>query len=404
MTRDLKPFFLNPSTARQRQYEAIRAIVLENLPMEVVSKKFGYTMATLYSLIRDAKSGKLNLYPQIPKGPKSRRTPEAIQQLIEKLRTEKFSVEEIREQLVQRGYKVSVSTIERILGTAGYSKWPRRTLAQRGQTKAKTEIPERTRALDFTKLVPFNIECPTVGVFFFLPYIIEAEIIPIIQHCQLPESSVINARAAALSMLLLKLIGSKRLSHMSDFDHEPGLGVFAGLNVLPKATYMQSYSCRTSETLLLEFQNRLVKHFQEIYPHFYGSTFINLDFHSIPHFGEESQMEKVWCGARGKAMKGANTIFVQDSNSNAIVYTRADILRQNESTEILKFVDYWKSIKKEVKETLVFDCKFTSYKILNELMKDNINFITLRKRSKTLLENTSKISDEEWQKVTKANS
>jgi len=163
---------------------------------------------------------------------------------------------------------------------------------------------------------------------------------------------------------------------------------------------MQSYSCRTSEALLLQFQKGLVNHFQKVYPNFYGSTFINLDFHSIPHFGDESKMEKVWCGARGKAMKGANTLFVPDSESNAIVSTCADILRQNESTEILKFVDYWKSIKKDIKETLVFDCKLTSYKVLNELMRDNINFITLRKRSKTLLDKTSKIVDGKWQKVT----
>jgi len=65
---------------------------------------------------------------------------------------------------------------------------------------------------------------------------VEAKIIPIIQYCKLPESSVINAQQAALSMLLLKLIGQKRLSHISDFDHEPGLALFAGLNILPKAT------------------------------------------------------------------------------------------------------------------------------------------------------------------------
>ncbi len=397
--RELKQFFLNPSTPRQRQYEAIRAIILENLPVEIVSKKFGYTVSTLYSLIRDAKNGQLDLYPEIPKGPKSRRTPEPIQRLIEKLRQENWSGEDIRSQLHQQGYQVSIRTIERILAEAGYPKLPRRTHVQRGQTKRHTQVPERTQALDFPKLEPFIIECPIVGVFFFLPYIIESGILNIVKDCRLPQSSVINAKAAALSMLLLKLIGYERLSHISDFDHEPGLGLFAGLNVLPKATYMQSYSCRTSDLLLLQFQNRLVTHFKEIYPNFYNSSFINLDFHSIPHFGEESQMEKVWCGARGKAIKGANTIFAQDSESNAIIYTRADILRQNEASEILKFVDYWKTTKNNVKETLVFDCKFTNYKILNELMRDNINFITLRKRSQTLLENTLKITDDKWQKV-----
>ena len=70
--------------------------------------------------------------------------------------------------------------------------------------------------------------------------------------------------------------------------------------------------------------------------------FINLDFHSIPHFGDESEMEKVWCGAKGKTMKGANTVVAQDAESNAVVYARADILRREEFEEVKKFVAYWK--------------------------------------------------------------
>jgi hypothetical protein len=200
-------------------------------------------------------------------------------------------------------------------------------------------------------------------------------------------------------MLLLKLIGNERLSHISDYDHEPGFGVFAGLNFLPKATFMATYSCRTSEEMLQDFQQQVIKRFEKIYPDFYRSSFINLDFHSIPHFGDQSQMEKVWCGARGKAIKGANTIFAQDSDSNAILYTRADILRKDETNEILNFVAFWKTIRKEVKETLVFDCKLTTYNTLDTLAKDNIHFITLRKRSKKLLSLTEKIPENEWQKT-----
>ncbi len=44
-------------------------------------------------------------------------------------------------------------------------------------------------------------------------------------------------------------------------------------------------------------------------------------------------------------MKGANTVFVQDSKSNVVLYTRADILRSEEASEVKKFVTYWKSIK-----------------------------------------------------------
>jgi len=221
----------------------------------------------------------------------------------------------------------------------------------------------------------------------------------VITECNLPESSEINSTQACLAMLALKLIGNARLSHMDSYDHEPGLGMFAKLNTLPKPTYMSTYSCLTSESMLLNFQEKIIRLFQDKYPDMYHDNFINLDFHSIPHYGDESEMEKVWCGARGKTMKGATTVFAQDSKSNAILYTRADILRKEEAKEIKKFVSYWKKLNGDINETLVFDCKFTKYKILDELTAEGIKFITLRKRSQKLIDETLKIPDEKWEKV-----
>ena len=200
-------------------------------------------------------------------------------------------------------------------------------------------------------------------------------------------------------MLALKLIGNERLSHMDSYDHEPGLGLFSGLNFLPKSTYMATYSCRTSEEMVMQLQSKIIAQFRTVFPSFYQGEFINLDFHSIPHFGTESQMEHVWCGARGKAMKGANTLLAQDSQSNAVLYTHADILRKDEPAAIQEFVAYWKKITNSMSETLVFDCKLTSYAVLDELATDNVKFITLRKRNKTLLEKTLAIKDDEWSKL-----
>ncbi len=201
-------------------------------------------------------------------------------------------------------------------------------------------------------------------------------------------------------MLLLKLIGSERLSHIDNYNHEPGLALFAGLTVMPKTSYMVTYSCRTSQTLLDNFQENLMKRFQTIYPQFYKSNYINLDFHSIPHYGTESQMEKVWVGAKHQVMKGANTLFAQDSQSNVILYTKGDVLRSNETEEINHFVDYWKSVRsRAVQETLVFDCKLTSYKVLDDLNRKGIKFITLRKRSKSLLNFTNKLPESDWKKM-----
>ncbi|MBC8181773.1 hypothetical protein H8E88_11700 [candidate division KSB1 bacterium] len=75
--------------------------------------------------------------------------------------------------------------------------------------------------------------------------------------------------------------------------------------------------------MLLNFQEKNIHLFKNKYPDIYDSKFINLDFHSIPHYGDESEMEKIWCGARGKTMKGANTVQVPwlDGKTMQIVWT-----------------------------------------------------------------------------------
>ncbi len=397
--KDLKKIFLKPSTPLQRQYEAIRAMVIDEIPASVVANKYGYSAGSLYSRIRDLRTGKLVFFVDLKRGPKKRRTPEHICQLVLDYRKKDLSASDIKIRLEQEGYNCSIRTVERILTDAKIPKLRRRPSSGRAKTTKNQTISARSQPLNFDTLEPFRYDCPVIGIFFFLPYLIESGIIDIVKQCALPESSAISSEQACLSMLLLKLIGNERLSHINDYDHEPELGVFAGLSLLPKKSFMAAYSCRTSEALLQNFQQQLMAHFQKKYPDFYQSSFINLDFHSIPHFGNQSQMEKVWCGARGKAMKGANTIFAQDTDSNVILYTRADILRKNEAKEVRHFAAYWKTIKGRVNETLVFDCKLTTYKILDELHDEGIKFITLRKRNATLLVATSHIADDEWHKV-----
>ncbi len=374
-------------------------MVVEQLPLEAVAAKFGYKPSTLSNLMSRARNGKIDLFPPLKSGPKQRHTSLAVQQQVIQLRKQESSAADIANKLAAQGLTLSASTIERILKEAGFSRLRRRTYQQRGITRKGQLIGQRSEQLDFQQLQAFSVDCPVAGLYFFLPYILEAGLPELIASAQLPQSQIIGALQANLAMLAVKLIGQQRLSHIQNYDHEPGLGLFAGLNVLPKATYMGTYSCLCSQDMLMNFQSQALKKFTEHYPGFYQSPYINLDFHSIPHYGEQSQMEKVWCGAKGKTLKGANTIFVQDSLSNAILYTRADILRKEQAGEILRFVDYWKNIQGSVKQTLVFDCTFTTYQILDQLAGQSIQFITLRKRNEGLLAQALAIPDQEWTSI-----
>lgn len=104
-----------------------------------------------------------------------------------------------------------------------------------------------------------------------------------------------------MSFMALKLIGKERLSHVADLNFDYGLGTFAGLNVLPKVAAITQYSYRNPHRLvvtLLKKWNIVLKDKGYI-----QGRHINLDFHAIPHWGEESQLENHWVPTRGKAMK-----------------------------------------------------------------------------------------------------
>lgn len=168
---DLADYFKNPTSPRQKQYEAIRAIIIDGESVETVAKRYGYKTATVYSLIRDAKAGKIKLFPIVPKGPRKRRTKLEVQNRIIEFRKMNLSSPDIQVRLAEESVEISSRTIERILKDAGFGKLKRRTNNELGITDKNKIIPERSEHLDFSELEKFNVDCPAVGGFFFIPYI-----------------------------------------------------------------------------------------------------------------------------------------------------------------------------------------------------------------------------------------
>lgn len=388
--------FTKNLASRQKQYEAVRAVAFGEASVEGSAEHFGYSPIYLRALIKKVSRGTVRLFPEVKRGPRGKQmTKETMDDIVRLRRERRLSSREITKELKDRGIRISVRTVERYLLDAGFPKLRRRTFKERGISRKGTIIQKRALNIEPLKMQPFEADCQVAGVFFFLPYIMESGILDVVSECGLPESGGIGKLQAALSMLLLKLIGSERLSHIKEYDSDLGFGLFAGLSRLPKPTYMCSYSCRTQESTLLYFQKRLIDMFGKTCPELYQGKTVNLDFHTIPHFGDESQMEKVWSGTRNKALKGANTFFAQDGDSGSILYTRADIKRSESSEEIRNFVNF----RGIMDETLVFDSKLTRYDILYELNEANIKFITLKRKSDKIIENTAKIEESEWQKV-----
>ena len=198
-----------------------------------------------------------------------------------------------------------------------------------------------------------------------------------------------------LSFLAVKLVGTQRYAHMGDHAFDSGIGLFAGLNVLPKTTAMSTYSYSLNSSELLRLQHTFVKQVNKL--GFIDKNVINLDFHTVPHFGEESVLQKHWAGARNKRMKGALTLFAQDASSKLILYTAADIQKDEADDQVLSFLNFWQGIQRRIQSTFVFDSRFTTYANLSALNQKGVKFITLRRRGKNLIQNVSKLQP--WNRI-----
>ncbi len=396
---DLSIYFDKPSTPNQKRYEALRALLFEKRPKNEVIEKFGYTEYTLQTLVRDFRNGKLIFFPFNKPGPKRRSTSKDIQTKIVSLRKQNLSAEDIKDELSNENIRIGLTTIERILDDQGFVKLPRRTNKDRGLTKKKTIIPEKSHQLEVSKLVNQKFNSKSAGVFLFIPYLLKTNLPDIIQNSNFPETSEISKLNYLLSIMSLKLIGQERLSQINDFSLDRGLGLFAGLNVLPKSTAISTYSYSIDKEVINLFQETFIKNLNQIDKSYYSGETINLDFHTIPHFGDNPPLDNHWSGSRNKALKSAYTFIAQDADSRITGYINADIKKGEESKEILHFVEYWISVKGIVKETLVFDSRLTDYNVLEKFNGSDIKFITLRRRGSKLVENAFSLPAESWKEI-----
>ncbi len=332
-------------------------------------------------------------------GPNRRQASDFIHERIVSLRKSNHSVYEIKYILSKEGFNTSIQTVNRIISDEGFTKLPRRTKEELGITKKNTLLPLISTEIDFAQIESYKFECHVGGIYYFIPYILQTGLYELISSAPFPETSKISKINSIFSILALKLIGHERLSKISSYNHDTGFGFFAGLNVPPKTTATSTYSYMVDKETIQSFMKEFISHMRNTYSQYYQGDTINLDFHAIPHYGEQSKMDDNRVGAKHQRLKSALTLFAQDGESRHLLYANTDIDRVDESNEIVNFVNYWTDVKGIIEQTLVFDSKLTTYDILEDLDAKDIKFITLRRRGKKLIEDANNIPENDWIKV-----
>lgn len=374
----------------------MRASLVERLPDQLVAERFGFSIGYLRVMRHQFRHDKIDFSAPPAEGHTARHKVSAeTRQKIISWRRQDLSAGDIAQLLSEEAIDISVRTIERVLAEEGFPKLPRRTRLKIGRTVKGAAVPERAEPIALSQLDGQRLESPGAGVFLFAPFVAQLHLDEVIRTANLPESKSIPALNYILSFLALKLLGTERYAHVGEHAFDPGLGLFAGLNALPKCTALSTYSYSLDAVHLARLQEAFIC--QVLRLGLCDGHIVNLDFHTIPHFGDESVLEEHWAGARGKRMKGALTLFAQDAQSKLILYSAADIQREEADDQVLSFLAFWRHASKTMQSTFIFDSKLTTYENLSELNRQQVKFITLRRRGHKLVKETERL--EPWTRI-----
>jgi hypothetical protein len=205
----------------------------------------------------------------------------------------------------------------------------------------------------------------------------------LVRRAGYPGSRLVPAPAALLSLLALKLLDKERRSHISDFNFDEALGLFAGLNVLPKKSYATDYSYRTTRA----HQERLLSGWvTELAPLLFPEAeAFCLDCHPIPYRGEPEALENHYLPLRGKAGPSILTFFAHEPQSRVLCYANANLTRADQPGEVLRFIDFWRNVTGHDPQWLYFDSKLVPYPELARVNERRICFVTIRRRGAAIL-------------------
>jgi hypothetical protein len=388
--------FLEPANSTHRQYEALRAFFVDRVPSAEAAARFGYTPGSFRVLVHQFRNqpGRDFFVPTARQGrPPGKRT--RLRQQVVALRKQNLSVHDISRALAREDESLSPAAVAAILEEEGFAKLPRRGDDERpDQPRPVVAEVADVRQLDLT---PRHVRTKFGGLYLFLPWLISADLDTLLARGGFPGSTMVPAACALRSLLGLKLFGNARHSHVMSSVLDEGLALFAGLNVVPKRSFLAEYSGRVEPAcypkLMRDWFDAVSRLGLE-----WGASF-DLDFHTIPFHGADALVEKHYVSKRSRRQKGMLAFLAQDADTRVFCYANAELRKDRQNDEVLRFVDYWKQRTGHLPEELIFDSKLTTYANLDKLNRMGIHFITLRRRSPKLLDEIARTPTSAWRRV-----
>jgi transposase len=395
-SRELARLFQQPDSPAQRHYEICRAYFHDSASAEDIAKRFHLHVGTVRAIVHDfARDPDVSAFFTTDARPGRKTSPkrDAISERACQLRRQGATLADILATLKGEGFDVSESYLFRLLSREGLAATrQRRPTPQPGEcAKDGSIVPDiaDVRQLVFEDGRRFYTK--VAGLFLFLRSLLDLDLPQSVAHAGLPGSEQIPPLQALLALLVPKLVGKRRVSHISDLCDDEGAGLFAGLNVLPKTTYATDYSYKTERAM----SERLITAVIARTPLGNPPLSFNLDFHAIPFRGAEPDLENHWVPMRNRALPSVMA-FVAQATGRRICYATANLLRDESDRMVPRFADYWKEQTGRYPARLLFDSRATTYAGLSQLTQHQVGFITIRRRGSGMLARVGRLPADRW--------
>jgi hypothetical protein len=392
----IRRVFLEPANPTHRQYEALRAYFVERIRSAQAAKRFGYTPGSFRVLCHSFRQDpQRSFFLPVLKGPQASAKRNTVRKKVIELRKQNLSIYDISRALQEEDRRLSPAAVARLLKDAGFAKLPRRADEERPERPAaEAAAVADVRQLDLSSR---NFRTQFGGLFLFVPYLTQIPLQRMLQQCGFPGTQQLPAAEAMRSLLALKLFGNARHSHVMSSVFDEGLALFAGLNVIPKRSFLTEYSCRIPPAAYPKFMSRWFDAMQDLGLE-HGVSF-DVDFHTIPFHGEDALLQKHYVSKRSRRQKGVLAFLAQDAGKRVFCYANAAVRKEDQNQEILRFIEYWRQRTGHLPEELVFDSRLTTYKNLSRLNELGIEFITLRRRDPKILQEIHQQPLSAWRRI-----
>src|SRR6516225_1136913 len=331
--------FLQPVNATHRQYEALRAYCVEGLSSAEAAARFGYSPGSFRVLVHAFRHDPQRAFFLTPaKGPQAAPKRDRLRDRVVALRKQNLSIYDISTTLRDEGHALSPAAVSVPLKAEGFARLPRRLDEERppGSRPTTADVAD-VRQLDPS---PRSFRTQFGGLFLFLPSLAGIPFDRILHRAGFPGSQMIPAGCALRSLLALKLFGTARHAHVMSSVLDEGLALFAGLNVIPKRSFLTEYSCRIDPHAYPQLMIRWFEAMRTLgFEH--GVSF-DVDFHTIPFHGEDALLQKHYVSKRSRRQKGVLAFLAQDAKKRVFCYGNAAVRKEQQNDEVLRFVEYWK--------------------------------------------------------------